>query len=92
MKNREPEKLLQKHEQLTHTDMMKVVSHVQREKDGWLINTLMIEGCDAPFRYKRKKKYKNLQGQRINLTYYPSIENIAGMDMEVMNVIRIKRS
>ena len=92
MKNREPEKLLKKHEQLTHTDMMKVISHVQREKDGWLINTLMVEGCDAPFRYKRKKKYKNLQGQRVNLTYYPSTENIAGMDMEVMNVIRVKTS
>ena len=92
MKNRVPEKLLKKHEQLTHSDMMKVVSHVQREKDGWLINTLMIEGCEAPFRYKRKKKYKNLKGQRVNLTYYPSTENIAGMDMEVMNVIRIKIS
>jgi len=52
----------------------------------------MIDGCDAPFRYKCKKKYKNLQGQRVNLTYYPSSENVAGMDMEVMNVIRVKIS
>jgi hypothetical protein len=92
MKNHEPEKLLKKHEKLTHTDMMKVVSHVQREKDGWFINTLMIDDCDAPFRYKRKKKYKNLKGQRVNLTYYPSIENVAGMDIEIMTVVRIKVS
>ncbi len=92
MKNREPEKLLKKHEKLTHTDMMKVVSHVQREKDGWLINTLMIEGCDAPFRYKRKKKYKNLQGQLVNMTYYANEEDVAGIKMEIMTVVRIKVS
>ncbi len=92
MKNCQIKKLLKKHGKLTHSDMMKVVSHVQRKKNSWFINTLMIEGCDAPFRYKRKKKYKSLQGQRVNLTYYPGTENIAGMDMEVMNVIRIKIS
>lgn len=92
MKNREPEKLLKKHDQLTHTEMMKVVSHVQREKEGWLINTLMIEGCDAPFRYKRKKKYKDLKGQRVNMTYYANVENVAGMDIEIMTVVRIKVS
>ena len=92
MKNKEPEKLIKKHEKLTHSEMMKVTSHVQREKDGWFLNTVMIEGCEAPFRYKRKKKYKNLQGQRVNLTYYPTIENIAGIKMEMMNVVRIKVS
>ncbi len=92
MKNREPELLIKKHEKLTHSDMIKVTSHVQREKDGWFLNTLMIEGCEVPFRYKRKKKYKNLQGQRVNLTYYPTIENIAGMEMEMMNVVRVKVS
>ena len=92
MKNKEPEKLLKKHEKLTHSDMMKVTSHVQREKDGWFINTIMVEGCDAPFRYKRKKKYKKLQGQRVNLTYYPATENVAGIEMEIMKVIRIKIS
>ncbi|QMU60926.1 MAG: hypothetical protein GKR92_04135 [Gammaproteobacteria bacterium] len=92
MKNREPEKLIKKHEKLTHTDMMKVDSHVQRESDGWFLNTLMIDGCDAPFKYKRKKKYKNLQGQRVNLTYYANSENVAGMEMEIMTVVRIKVS
>ena len=70
--------------------MMKVTSHVQREVGDWILNTLMIEGCDAPFRYKRKQKYKNITGQRVNLTYYPDIENLAGMEMEVMTVVRIK--
>ena len=92
MKNTEPEKLIKKHEQLTHTDMMKVTSHVQREAGTWIINTLMIEGCDVPFRYKRQVKYKNLKGQRVNLTYYPTKELVAGIEMETMNVVRIKVS
>ena len=71
---------------------MKVVSHVQRqEKDSeWIINTLMIDGCDVPFKYKRNKPYKNIKGARVNLTYYPATENVAGFDMEVMKVVRIK--
>ena len=88
----EPEKLLKKHEKLTHTDMMKVTSHVQREAGEWIVNTLMLEGYDVAFRYKRKQKYKNLKGQRVNLTYYPTTENIAGIQMEVMNVVRVKIS
>lgn len=88
----EPEKLVKKHEKLTHSDMMKVISHVQREAGEWMINTLMVEGCDVAFRYKRKQKYKNLKGQRVNLTYYHTTETIAGIQMEVMNVVRIKIS
>ncbi len=72
--------------------MMKVTSHVQREAGEWIVNTLMLEGCDVPFRYKRKKLYKSLKGQRVNLTYYPTNENIAGIQMEIMNVVRIKIS
>ena len=83
-------KLLDKHQALVHSDNKKVVSHVQRADGEWMINTLMIEGCDTPFRYKRQKTYKNLQGQRVNLTYYPSSETVAGMEMEVMKVVRVK--
>ena len=83
-------KLLKKHQNLTHSEMQKVVSHVQRDTKEWMINTLMIEGCDVPFKFKRKTPYKNVQGQRVNLTYYPSKESVAGMEMEVMNVVRIK--
>ena len=92
MKNSEPEKLIKKHEKLTHSDMLKVTSHVQREAGKWIINTLMVEGCDVPFRYKRQEQYKNLKGQRVNLTYYPTKELVAGIEMEIMNVVRIKVS
>ena len=85
-----PEKLLKKHEKLVHSDMVKVTSHVQREKGEWFLNSLMIEGCEVPFKYKRSKKYKNLQGQRVNLTYYASTESVAGLAFEVMNVVRIR--
>ncbi len=52
----------------------------------------MIEGCDASFKYKRKKAYKNLTGQRVNLTYYVNYEKVAGIEMEIMKVVRLKRS
>lgn len=70
--------------------MLKVTSHVQREDGDWIINTVMVEGYDVPFKYKRKKLYKNLEGQRVNMTYYAVTEQVAGMDFEVMNVVRIK--
>lgn len=85
----ETEKLLQKHKQLTNTDMAKVASHVQRTQDDWILNTVVIEGCEVPFRYKRKKHYKSLKGQRVNMTYYPCVEYVAGMELEFMKVVRI---
>lgn len=87
-----PEKLIKKHDALTHTDLLKVVSHVQREKEDWFLNTLMIEGVSAPFKFKRKQQYKNLKGQRVNLTYYRGVEVVAGFELEIMNVVRIKVS
>ena len=86
----EPEKLLKKHQQLVHSDMLKVTSHVQRTEGDWIVNTLMIEGCPAPFRFKRKQAYRNITGQRVNLTYYTSSETVGGMEFEVMNVVRIR--
>lgn len=85
-----PEKILKKHKQAIHSDMKKVISHTQRRQGEWLINSIMIEGCEVPFKYKRKKEYKNLTGQRVNLTYYPVTEIVAGIPFEVMNVVRIK--
>lgn len=87
-----PEKLVKKHDKLTHTDAVKIISHVQRPSKDWIINTVMIEGCDVPFKFKRQQKYKNLNGQRVNLTYYPEVENVAGFDVDVMSVVRIKVS
>ncbi|MFT5013274.1 MAG: hypothetical protein ACJAX5_001988 [Patiriisocius sp.] len=88
------EKLLKKNEQLNQLDLAKVVSHVQREVDGgaWVSNSLMLEAYDVPFKYRRKKRYRSLQGARVNLTYYPQIEKVAGLDIEIMKVVRIRQS
>jgi len=87
-----PEKILKKHKETIHSEMKKVVSHTQRKQDEWIINSLMIEGCEVPFKYKRKKPYKDLKGQRVNLTYYATTEMVAGITFEVMKVVRIKIS
>ncbi|SES83240.1 hypothetical protein [Thalassotalea agarivorans] len=84
------EKLLKKHTNLIQTDNVKVVSHVQREEDDWFLNTVMIEDVDVPFKYKRKQLYRSLNGQRVNLSYYPDEEQVAGFSIEVMKVVRIK--
>lgn len=88
----DPDKLLKQHEKLVHTENVTVTSHVQREEGDWFINTVMIQDIEVPFRYKRKKKYKDLTGARVNLTYYPDSLNVGGMQMEIMSVVRIKRA
>ena len=88
----EPARLLKKHPGLTHSEDMKVVSHVQRETGEWILNTLMVEGHDVPFQYKRKKRYKSLAGGRVNLTYYPDPVEVAGLPMERMKVVRVRRA
>jgi hypothetical protein len=85
-------KILKKHPQLIHSDNMKVTSHVQRESGEWIINTIMIEDCAVPFKYKRKKRYKNLTGATVNLTYYPQPEVVAGIEFETMKVVRVRIS
>jgi hypothetical protein len=87
------DKLLKKNDQLNQLDLVKVVSHVQREieEGDWVLNTLMLEGYDVPFKYKRKKKYRSLQGAPVNVTYYAEIEQVAGLDIEVMKVVRIRK-
>ena len=89
MKN-EVDKLLIRHKLLVHSEMKRVVSHIQRKGPEWIINTVMLEDCPAPFRFKRKKRYRNLKGAYVNMTYYPSTESVAGIEMEVMNVVRIR--
>ena len=85
-------KLLKKNEQLNQLDAVKVTSHVQRESGDWFINTLMLQGYDVPFKYNRKKRYRDLKGALVNLTYYPQTEQIAGMEFEFMKVVRLRRS
>lgn len=88
------DKLLEAHRELIHMEMQKVASHVQRKERGseWIINTITLEGYDVPFRYKRKTEYRNLKGTQVHLTYYASVESVAGFDIEFMNVVRIKKS
>jgi hypothetical protein len=69
-----------------------VISHVQRKDDDWFMNTLLVEGSEVPFKFRRRKVYKNLTRARVNLTYYPIKEEIAGMEFEAMKVVRIKVS
>ncbi len=84
------DKLLKEHKNLVHSEALIVDTHIQREQDDWIINTLMVKGVDVPFKYKRKKVYKSLAMNQVNITYYPDTESIAGFDMEVMNVVRVK--
>ncbi len=86
----DPSKLLKKHNKLTHSDMFKVTSHVQRCDGDWIVNTIMVEGHEVPFKFKRKDEYKNVKGARVNMTYYPVVESIAGLEFEIMKVVRIK--
>ncbi len=88
----EVDKLLEKHRQLNQLDFIKVVSHVQRKSDGWILNTILLEGYDVAFKYRRKTAYRSLEGARINLTYYPQNELVAGLEIETMKVVRIRKA
>ena len=88
----DPKSLLKNNSELIHSDAMKVKSHVQRPQDEWILHTLMIEGYDVPFRFKRQGKYRTLRGARVNLTYYPTQETVAGIPVEIMKVVRVKRT
>jgi hypothetical protein len=79
-------------EKLIHSKMKKVISHVQRESKDWIQNTILIDGYDVPFKYKRKKKYKSLKGARVDIAYYPSSELLAGIEFEMMKVVKIAQS
>jgi len=85
-------KFLADNEQLIHSTMQKVTSHVQREDGEWYLNTLLIDGYDVPFKYKRQKLYKSLKGARVDLIYYPSIEQVAGINFEYMKVVKVNIS
>ncbi|MCF1438295.1 MAG: hypothetical protein LPD71_05970 [Shewanella sp.] len=47
---------------------------------------------DTPFKYLRTKKYRTLEGQKVNLIYYPDIETVSGFGIDVMKVVRLRRS
>lgn len=84
--------LLKKNQKLIHSSFQKVTSHVQRQEDEWITNTIMIEGCDTPFQYKRKKLYQNLKDTQVDITYYSTKKEIGGFEFETFNIVRIRRS
>jgi hypothetical protein len=85
-------KLLGMHEMLVHSERKRVLSHVQRQSGDWIINTLVLDVYAVPFRFKRRKPYKNLNKMFVNLTYYPTTETVADIEVEMMNVVRIRTS
>ncbi len=87
----DPKKLVGKHASLTHSELMKVLSHVQRSQGDWVLHTLMVEGCNVPFKFKRKSEHQTLKGARVNMTYYPAQETVVDIDLDIMKVVRIKR-
>jgi len=87
----DPKKLVEKNKNLIHSELLKVISHAQREQGEWVLHTVMVEGCDVPFKFKRKEHYQSLKGARVNMTYYSEQETVAGMAFEVMKVVRLKR-
>ena len=89
-KKTDAKSLTDKHQALVHSEQQTVVSHVQRETDDWYLNTIMLKGIDVPFKYRRKKLYKSLQNQQVNITYYPANETVAGFEIETMKIVRIK--
>lgn len=89
---KETDKLLKKHEKLNQINDAKVVSHVQRKQDDWILNTLLLDGHDVPFRYRRRKRYKSLEGARVNLTYYPELTEVGGIGLETMKIVRVRRA
>jgi hypothetical protein len=84
------DRLLARHPDLVHMPGLRVSSHVQRKADGWMLNTVMVDGYSLPFRFKRRKTYRDLAGSRVNLTGYLSTESVAGIEIEVMKVVRIR--
>ncbi len=90
--NSQTKKLLEKNQKLNQLDGARVLSHVQRDSGEWVLNTLMLEGYDVPFKYSRTKRYRSLEGAPVNLTYYPQSTTIAGIEFESMKVVRIRRS
>ncbi|MEM1230665.1 MAG: hypothetical protein AAGI15_09020 [Pseudomonadota bacterium] len=90
--SRQAKALLRRHESLNHLEDAQVESHVQRATDDWILNTLMLKGYDVPFKYQRKKRYRSLEGARVNLTYYAQTEAVGGLEFETMRVVRLRRA
>lgn len=91
MKVKTTKQLLAENDQLVHATMQTVRSHVQRREGDWILNTVMLEGQEVPYKYKRRKKHPSLRGARVDVIFYPDVEVIARMQFDCMRVIRIQR-
>ena len=40
-------KLVEKHNTLNHSELLKVVSHIQRKQGEWILHRLIVEACDV---------------------------------------------
>lgn len=79
-------------DKLVHSTLQKVTSHVQRQQANWFLNTILLEGYEVPFKYKRQKQYKSLKGAYVDIIYYAETETIASLEFEYMKVVKINLS
>lgn len=54
-------KLLAENDQLIHSKMKKVESHVQRKVGDWFHNTVLIEESDVPLNINAKRNINHLK-------------------------------
>ena len=81
-----PKILLERHGELIQSEGVTVVSHIQRQVGEWVVQTLMIKDCDVPF-----QRFKSLLDHKVNLIYYPAKEVVGGFEIEIMQVVRVRR-
>ena len=62
----------------------------ERQMTGYL-TPLCLEAMPT-IQIQAKIFYNSLKGARVNLAFYPQTKSIAGLEFEVMMVVRIRRS
>jgi hypothetical protein len=78
--------------QLIHLEGARVLSHRQLKKNDIVLNTLMLEGHEVPFQFRRKTAFRSLMGARVNITYHPETRTVGGEKLETMKVVKIRRA
>ena len=82
---------IEQQQNVYHREHCTVLSHTQRDEGEWVQHTLMLENYETPFRFRRSKRYRCLKGESVDVDYYPQTTLVAGMELETMKVVRIKR-
>jgi len=78
--------------QLIHLEGARVVSHRQLKKNDSVLNTLVLEGHDVPFQFRRKTAFRSLLGARVNLSYYPESRTAGDKTFKTMRIVKIRRA